>query len=138
MAFQWKERYKLGIPEIDMQHKKLFEIGNRAYDIAMSDYDYDRYDDIMSIIYELLEYTKYHFNYEEKLMEKYGYTGIDSQKTEHNFYIDKISNISPSAIDDDQEKAILDILGFLSQWISTHILFSDRKYVDEFKQKGIL
>ncbi|NLY43559.1 MAG: hemerythrin family protein [Clostridiaceae bacterium] len=137
MAFQWKERYKLGIPEIDAQHKKLFEIGNRAYDIAMSEDRFDLYDDIMAIIDELLDYTRYHFEYEEKLMEKYSYSNINNQIIEHNFYINKISSISPNEIDDNQQKTILEILDFLSQWISTHILFSDRRYADEFREKGI-
>ena len=29
MAFEWKERYKLGNEEVDKQHMKLFEIGAR-------------------------------------------------------------------------------------------------------------
>lgn len=30
---QWKDDYKIGIDKINEQHKKLFEIANRAYDI---------------------------------------------------------------------------------------------------------
>ncbi|WP_432403478.1 bacteriohemerythrin [Wukongibacter sp. M2B1] len=137
MAFKWRERYSLNIPTIDTQHKKLFEIGNRAYELAVLNDGYDHYDEIMSIVDELLDYTKYHFEYEEELMEKYEYTGITHQHKEHNFYVDKIASMSEEKVDSDQQKAILDILDFLSEWISSHILISDRKYADDFKAKGI-
>lgn len=137
MAFNWKERYSLNIPTIDTQHKKLFEIGNRAYELAILNDGYDHYDEIMSIVDELLDYTKYHFEYEEELMEKYKYTGITHQHKEHNFYVDKIKNISEENVDADQQKAVLDILDFLSEWISSHILISDRKYANDFKERGI-
>ncbi|MGE4284389.1 MAG: bacteriohemerythrin [Clostridia bacterium] len=137
MSFQWKDRYTLNIPEIDTQHKKLFEIGNNAYDLAMLDDNYDHYDEIMSIIDELLDYTQYHFGYEEELMEKYEYVDIGHQQKEHNFYVNKIKNMSSEKVDDNQQKVVLDILDFLSEWISSHILISDRKYADAFKEKGI-
>ena len=137
MAFKWRDRYSLNIPEIDTQHKKLFEIGNRAYELAILNDGHDHYDEIMVIVDELLDYTKYHFEYEEELMEKYEYVDITDQHEEHNFYIDKIQSISEENVDDDQQKVVLDILDFLSQWISSHILISDRKYANYFKEKGI-
>ena len=69
-AFDWKKEYNLNIEEIDKQHKKLMEIGKRAYDIAIID---DGYDEIMTIIDELLEYTKYHYKYEENMLKGYNY-----------------------------------------------------------------
>ena len=60
MAFEWKERYMLGIEEVDKQHKKLFEIGARAYELTRLDNAYDRYDDIMEVLKELFDYAQYH------------------------------------------------------------------------------
>ncbi|RCX17931.1 hemerythrin [Anaerobacterium chartisolvens] len=137
MSFQWKDRYRLGIEEIDGQHKRLFEIGNEAYDIAMLKSSYDRYDEILKVINSLIDYTEYHFGYEEELMKKHGYNGFDEQKKEHKFYIDKIRSLSERDIDEDQQKAILEILDFLAEWISSHIIFSDRKYATFFKENGI-
>lgn len=138
MSFEWKDRYSLHIPEIDAQHKRLFEIGNRAYDIALLNDDYDHYDEIMSIIGELLDYTKYHFGYEEKLLEKYGYPELGGHYKEHNFYINKFKKISGEKVDDNQQQIVLDILDFLSQWISNHILISDRKYTLYLKENELI
>lgn len=136
MAFQWKERYSLKIPEIDAQHKRLFEIGEHAYELASLNDDYDHFDEIRTIINELLEYTQYHFKYEEEFMSTFNYPDINDQITSHNFYVNKIKGITDSQIDDDQHKAVLDILDFLAEWISSHILISDRKYADYYFQHG--
>jgi len=138
MSFEWKDRYSLNIPEIDEQHKRLFEIGYHAYNLAMLNDGYDHYDEIMTIVDELLDYVKYHFEYEEKLLEKYNYSKFVSHCNEHNFYIDKIAHISGDKVDADQQKAILDILNFLSEWISNHILIIDRQYANELREKGFI
>lgn len=130
-AFQWKEEYNLNIKEIDKQHKKLLEIGRKAYDIAVIDDGYDRYDEIITIIDELLEYTKYHFEYEEKMLKEYNYEHIHDQEEEHGFYVYKINEVASREeqdIDNNQRKVILEIIDFLSEWISTHINVADRKY----------
>lgn len=138
MSFQWKDRYNLNIDEIDKQHKKLFEIGARVYDLAILDDSYDHYDEIMVLLNELLEYTEYHFTFEENLMKTYKYDGFGEQHQEHGFYVNKIKSISSKDIDNNQQKTIIEIVDFLSEWISSHILFSDRKYATYFKEKGIV
>ena len=134
MSFKWKEEFNLNIDEIDKQHKKLMEIGRRAYDIAVIDDGYDRYDEIMTIIDELLEYTKYHFEYEEDMLKKCNYDHIHDQEEEHGFYVYKINEVaSREDIDDNQRKVILEIIDFLSEWISKHIMIADRKYAEFLK-----
>jgi len=138
MAFKWKERYKLGIEEIDRQHKNLFDIGARVYDLAVLKDSYDHYDEIISVLNELLGYTRYHFTYEEELIKKHGYDGLEEQQKGHEFYVEKIKSIASKDIDSDQYKTIIELVDFLSEWISSHILLMDRKYAMYFKEKGIV
>ncbi len=138
MSFQWKDRYALGIPEIDRQHGKLFEIGTKVYDLALLNDSYDHYDEIMGVLQELLDYTEYHFNYEEELMKTHNYDGIEQQHKDHSFYVLKIKSISSKDIDENQQKTTIEIVDFLSDWISSHILLSDRNYATFFKEKGII
>lgn len=138
MAFKWKERYKLGIEEIDRQHKNLFDIGARVYDLAVLKDSYDHYDEIISVLNELLDYTRYHFTYEEELIKKHGYDGLEEQQKGHEFYVEKIKSIASKDIDSDQYKTIIELVDFLSEWISSHILLMDRKYAMYFKEKGIV
>lgn len=133
MAFEWKDRYVLGIDEIDSQHKKLFEIGARVYDLALLDDAYDRYDYIMEVIQELLDYTQYHFTYEEALLEKHNYERLAIHKKEHGYFVAKIRSLLTRDIDEEQSKTLQELVEFLSEWISTHITFEDRMYVPVVK-----
>lgn len=138
MAFEWKDRFSLGIDEIDKQHKKLFEIGARVYELAILNNSYDHYDEILEVLNELLDYTEYHFKFEENLMAKHNYSSFEQQKHDHEYYVDKIRSIAKKDIDNDQQKTITEIVDFLSEWISSHILFSDRGYADYFNKSGII
>ena len=60
MSFEWKDRYSLQIPEIDAQHKNYLKLEIGLMSLLLND-GYDHYDEIMAIIDELFNYTKYHF-----------------------------------------------------------------------------
>jgi len=134
MAFEWKERYKLGNEEVDKQHRKLFEIGARAYELTRLDNAYDRYDDIMEVLRELLDYAQYHFRYEESFMEKHNFEHLTHHASEHNYFVAKVKSLLTRDIDDEQEQTLLEITDFLSEWVSTHIMFEDRKYTVLFQK----
>lgn len=133
LAFQWKPELNLGIKQIDEQHQKLLSLGNEAYDLAKLNDGLDHYDDIMTLIHELYDYTEYHFKYEENLMKEYQYAAFPDHEKEHALFIKKITQISKKDIEDGQQTVIIEILDFISQWISSHILISDKKYVDILK-----
>ncbi|NLW03583.1 MAG: hemerythrin family protein [Clostridiaceae bacterium] len=129
MAFEWKERYKLGNEEVDKQHMKLFEIGARAYELTRLDDAYDRYDDILEVLQELADYAQYHFKYEESFMEKHNFEHLPRHAKEHNYFVAKVKSILLSRdIDEEQEQTLQEITDFLSRWVSTHIMFEDRRY----------
>jgi hemerythrin len=121
-----KDEFKTGIDFIDEQHKKLFEIADRAYVLLKDQFTIDKYDKISEILSELQDYTAFHFNAEEKYMEKIGYNKLLSQKVAHNDFIDKLDNVDLKHIDENQEQAILDILEFLNNWLIEHIYHSDK------------
>ena len=124
--YEMKDEFKTGIDFIDEQHKKLFEIADRAYVLLKDQFTIDKYDKISEILAELKDYTAFHFNAEEKYMEKIGYNKLLSQKVAHNDFIDKLDNVDLKNIDENQEQAILDILEFLNNWLIEHIYHSDK------------
>jgi hemerythrin len=125
----WKEEYTTGVDTIDEQHHKLLEIADRAYDLLKNDLYTDKYDKIVEILLELKDYTIYHFDSEEAYMLSIGYKKILSHKVEHTDFIDKINNIDFTKIDQDQDKYILELLGFVVDWIDSHILKRDKLIV---------
>ncbi|AFM40138.1 hemerythrin-like metal-binding domain-containing protein [Desulfosporosinus acidiphilus SJ4] len=121
----WKEEYSIGVEHIDEQHKHLFEIGNRIYDLLENYLYVDKYDKIIAIIHELSDYTKYHFKAEEDYMLEIKYPRYFSQKVEHDDFIQKIEQIDFEEIDQDQDKHIREILTFVFDWVLEHILKKD-------------
>lgn len=124
--YEMKEEYKTGIEAIDEQHKKLFDIADRAYMLLKDEYTVDKYDKIVTIIKELKDYTAYHFNFEEEYMESIGYKRMFTQKIEHAEFIKKLDEIDFDKIDKDQDKYILAILQYLNDWLVEHIYEKDK------------
>ena len=126
---QWKESYRLGVDEIDDQHKKLFEIANRAYELLKNDFVTDKYDRIVSIIEELKDYTVYHFSFEENYMASIKYRKLLSHKVIHDDFIAKINEVDLDNVDENQDEYLMGILDFVVEWIEQHILGTDKLIV---------
>ena len=132
--FEWKDEYGVNVPEIDKQHRELFRIGRKIAELVMLEDDDDHFDEIMTILAELKDYTMYHFRFEENLMGKYGYSDIDRHKIEHLFLTRKIEKFESQDIDERQSEAINELVRFISDWISGHILKTDMKYREFFNR----
>jgi hemerythrin len=128
---KWKDEYRIGIDEIDEQHKKIFNIANEAYELLKNEFYYDKYDRIIELLEELKDYAKFHFSFEEDYMLSIKYKGYFSQKVAHDDFIDKINSFDLNAIDENQDQYILEILDFIVDWISQHILGSDKQIVSQ-------
>jgi hemerythrin len=124
---RWKDEYLIGVEKIDKQHQELFNITNRAYDLLDDEFVTDKYDKIINIIEELKQYTIFHFKEEEEYMLSIKYKRYFSQKVEHDEFVKKINDVNLRDIDVDQKKYLTDLLEFVIDWISSHILGSDKK-----------
>ncbi|AGY74504.1 bacteriohemerythrin [Clostridium autoethanogenum] len=132
--FEWKDEYACGIKRIDDEHQKLFEIGQSIYELAVNENHVDYFGDILNLIDDLKEYTVYHFEDEEKIMKMYDYPGYSEQKRVHDKFIEKIESLDLDEMDEDIQKSILNILDFVYNWISSHILGMDLKIKDYFDE----
>jgi hemerythrin len=126
---KWSEEYCLGIDAIDEQHKQLMAIAEKAYDVLKNSLRLDKYDEIVAIIEELKEYTVFHFKAEEEYMMSIKYPKFLSHKVEHTDFVEKVSQIDLTAVDDNQEQYLLELLDFVSEWIVNHILVTDKLYI---------
>lgn len=131
--FDWKDEYSCGIKRIDDEHKRLFEIGRSIYDLAINENRADYFGEILNLVDDLKEYTVYHFEDEEKIMEMYDYPGYREQKKVHDKFIEKIQNLDLEEIDENKQEAVLKLLDFVYNWITGHIIGMDLKIKDYFE-----
>lgn len=123
--FPWNENFNTGIPKIDEQHEKLVGLLNQLASHVAFQSDIPTLENIFD---QLADYAVYHFQTEEAIWGKY--LPSDQLETEHKrthesfvaMVTEKRSRLS--ALDGDV--IIEELLAYLTRWLATHILESDR------------
>lgn len=123
--YEMKDEYLIGIPEIDAEHRRLFEIAEEAYQLQQQDFLVDKYDQIKVILGSLREYTVMHFEHEEAYLESINYKNMFMQKVQHDNFRKKVEEIDIDSIDENEDALIQEILNFLTDWLVHHILETD-------------
>lgn len=127
----WNDAYSIGMPEIDDQHKILFDLINQLWRAIVNRSTVEQQ---VKLIEKLEHYTLSHFTAEETFMRMFEYSDFDNHKKAHESFIKKIA----------QEKAnlqatqhlSLDILNFLKDWLIDHIMVSDKAYAKYCRAKS--
>ena len=134
MAFiDWTNKCEVGIAEVDAQHQKLFEMLNALHSATVNG---DEQSSLDAILNEMVDYTVYHFETEEKLFKQYDYPGYDEHKKEHD-------DLTAQAVDlqtkfhDGSATISFDVLDFLHGWLIDHTTGLDRDMGPFFKELGV-
>jgi len=128
----WNEGLSVGVEQLDKQHQKLVAILNRM--ITSDDAEKDVHFDT-GILDEMLAFAKEHFEYEEALMAKYSYDGLDDQIKAHRAFVKKAMEFAVDAVAGDPEFATT-VTAFLRHWLLNHILITDMKYKPLLSEKA--
>ena len=123
----WRDEFATGVEEIDEQHKILIHTLQEANQLLTSNSSAEILDKITR---DLLAYALYHFDTEEDLMQQYGYDEqgqeLEAHLAQHRSFSAKIVSIR----EDLKAGTLISreaLLGFLSNWLSHHILNTDKK-----------
>jgi len=130
---QWKDEYSVGIAHIDQDHKKLINLLNKftvAYDHAMSE-EFEK-----EALNALIDYTKYHFKREEKMMRDNDYPDFIAHQAKHKEMIDQVNSFV-DLYNDKGHDALKDISEFLTVWLISHINGTDKEYSQYLNDRGI-
>lgn len=129
----WESGYSVGVTEIDDHHKKLINMINELY-FAMTN---DRGQNLVSsIIGDMLNYAKMHFAIEEGYMRQCHYLGVLPHYREHEKFLDKAQELHRRS-EEGEFVLSYEVIQFLSDWLKSHILETDMKYVATFKESGL-
>jgi len=124
--FGWKEIYSVNNPNIDFEHKQLFDIAQEAF-IQVEPHQKQK--KIKEVLTKLYNYMKTHFNHEEEYMEQINYPHIKEHKELHHQIINSINNfvrLLPSQHEDTFEKELARIIDIA---LVHHIIQEDRKII---------
>ena len=125
MAYiSWDEKYSVNNREIDSQHKTIIRLINELDDSPAGK---NPKGGIERVLLELVKYTAYHFSYEEKLLVQFGYPQIKEHMSQHNSLIEELKQFMIRNSNENELPAE-DLKHFLSDWLKSHIMRSDKKY----------
>ena len=126
-------KYSVNVSLIDEQHKKLFEIINKA--IAAKQHS-NNSKEIIEILKDISEYSQEHFETEENYMLKFNYPGYQHHNAEHYDFFTKTITCFDRVVNGDYHISNK-LIEYLKQWLDNHIQGSDRQYMDCFKKNGL-
>lgn len=122
--FQWDKNFETGLAEVDKQHKRLVTVTNE-FGVRVSRDDLNP-DDLEEVFTELVEYTQYHFEEEEKLMAE---TQVDSRharehEQQHQSFLQDVTLMHQQMLTATDENA-RGLFQFLMNWLVYHIMGAD-------------
>ena len=134
MTIQWNEQYKLGIIEIDDQHKILI---NLIGELEKAILEENESKVLIEIWERLIEYTQLHFYVEEEYFRKHNYDKRSEHCRQHQTFIKDLTEYLPIIDSHDNDSITAqNLLKLLNDWLVHHILNEDAKYISLFKAKG--
>ncbi len=130
---EWNDKYSANISLIDEQHKKLFEIINKAI-IVKKHRNVTK--NVLGILDEMTEYALKHFETEERYMKDFNFPEYQAHRNEHIDFTNNSIDYKNRVIGGDFQ-ILNEILEYLKQWLVNHIQVTDKKYIDCFKKNGL-
>ena len=125
---EWNESFSVGVAEIDEQHRRWIELINKLHDAIMdkkiSSETTDR------ILSEMVDYTGFHFAFEEDYMKKINYPDLKKHHYQHEFFTKNLIG----KLEEERAGGLVlssEVMRMMMNWLQDHILEEDRKYSPE-------
>jgi len=125
MAFmQWQDSYSVGVPAMDIQHKQLVALINQLYEAMRTGKGEAA---MQNILPALVQYTKTHFNSEEKFMHDAGYPNIAAHQALHHKLAQQVNDLMDK-FKSGKMVPTVSVATFLKDWLINHIQGQDKQY----------
>ncbi len=125
----WKSQYETGIPIIDEQHKRLFELLEQVQDAVASG---NTQEEIRDLVQALMADTREHFRTEEAIMAHHGFPDLLAHIREHELLMEKLEDLH-HRFEENQDSMALMMSTFMGGWLRHHINEGDFSYAQFIK-----
>ncbi len=126
----WSNEFSVGIERLDQQHKHLISLINKLLDHR---HDSVHSDAVSSIFGGLINYVQQHFTHEEELMEQHGFPGLANHRSNHIRFTEELIDM----VHHSDSLGAEELLRYLQEWFSTHLLHDDQDYAKFFAEVGV-
>jgi hemerythrin len=132
---EWRNSYSVGVEELDFQHQTLLKLINELDQFLENRQEASSKARSFAALNALVKYAEIHFGTEEGYLSKYAYPKFDLQKKEHEEFIDTVFSMN-ARFEKDSFYSLNEIVNFLRDWYSLHILGMDQGYKQFLAEKG--
>ncbi len=130
---EWNSAFSLNIESIDSQHRMLVSIIGHLQEAMLA----GRTREIVRPLFEAMHrYTKFHFDYEEKLLKENGYPGLESHRNQHAQLIASLQQLEDKYVAGSLH-AGSPLMVFLRNWLFGHIGEHDKEFAAFLREKGV-
>jgi len=134
MAFlTWEKKYSVGVQSLDQQHTALFDIINDLHTAMMQ----GKAQNVTApLLRKLADYTRYHFAAEEALLMAKAYPGLAEHRLLHVDLVKQVEDFVHRSERGDITLSV-DLMNFLRNWLTDHILKVDSSYGSYLIARGV-
>lgn len=123
----WKAEYIVNIEAIDNEHKKLFELSQKALEVNSQVTLELNKEELKSTLLKLLKYLKTHFINEQNYMKSVNYPDYENHILLHKYMVQELMNLIKD-INNLSFQETEDILyEFVREYFLKHIMTEDKK-----------
>lgn len=129
----WNSSFSVGVKSIDDQHAALFRMLNELHSAMMKAEGRNMTGDLLK---KLVKYTQEHFSFEEKMMAQANYPELSGHRAHHRDLTKQVQEFLVRYERGDRTINI-ELLHFLSDWLTRHIQLEDKQYGPWMNRHGI-
>lgn len=129
---EWKNSYSVGIERLDKQHRHLLELINQ---LSTLDPTSPGRKELFTLLNAFAEYAQTHFETEEQYLKRYDFPGLAQQQREHIAFTADVFRLAQQ-LEQADPSIYTKIAAFVKDWYISHILGTDREYIDFLNAKG--
>ncbi|MGC9969096.1 MAG: bacteriohemerythrin [Bryobacteraceae bacterium] len=129
----WTEEFSVNVKLFDTQHRRLVGLITRL-ETAMREGRARR--EMAEILSDLADYAGEHFATEETVLKAYDFPRRDTHALEHRQFSALICNLQIQSASDKPAMSVR-VLDDLKEWLSRHVLGSDKMYTEHLNARGL-
>jgi len=133
MLKEWSDEYKVGIDEIDTQHKRFFDASHQLYDDIVN---CEGENSAAEAVGFLRKYAEEHFQTEEAFMRKHEFPRLQEHQQLHIQFFESLDQLVEDLEVFGPSQHLADrALEIAQDWLIDHIADEDNLYASHVKNK---
>lgn len=134
----WKDKYELGVPLIDSQHRELFRRVEAFFQTLRTTVSWDQKAQRVNETLEFMKaYVVEHFRDEEAYQLQIGYPGREAHRQIHQDMVRYVLEVSEAYQKNGcDERMLQQFAGRLLAWLINHVAAEDQRIASYALEKG--